>query len=360
MPRRYHLFQATLMIALLTAAGAAGAADEPRWYRVELLIFSNEPGTADERWDPSPTLAYPEKYRFLVHPDEIGPLRAEHNGPSELDARGQLFLNLPPEEPDTPDIPELGAEPTATAVEEDPNDARPAPDAGELEPSTPPRPTPFVALPPAQREFRGKAAYMERSGEYHILFHETWAQPMREEQDAIPLIIDRSGDTRQWPRLQGSVKLYIARYLHVETNLWLNTTGDYLPEHWRMPPPPLGPASIFVQEPVAEKLQGNWPVDADFTVADEETAAPAQEGAAEEAPAPVYPWRHAVLLQQSRRMRSLEVHYIDHPLFGVVIEFTPLDDEQLQALAEQEAGYREALEPSLPVSGNPSADSESF
>ena len=39
-------------------------------------------------------------------------------------------------------------------------------------------------------------------------------------------------------------------------------------------------------------------------------------------------------------MRSNEVHYIDHPLMGVIVRFTPMDASQLQALAqaEQERG----------------------
>jgi hypothetical protein len=39
---------------------------------------------------------------------------------------------------------------------------------------------------------------------------------------------------------------------------------------------------------------------------------------------PVYPYAHAVLLKQTRRMRSKEVNYIDHPMFGVVVKVTPL------------------------------------
>jgi hypothetical protein len=32
-----------------------------------------------------------------------------------------------------------------------------------------------------------------------------------------------------------------------------------------------------------------------------------------------------VLLQQRRRMRSGELHYIDHPLLGVVVRIRPLE-----------------------------------
>ena len=53
--------------------------------------------------------------------------------------------------------------------------------------------------------------------------------------------------------------------------------------------------------------------------------------------APVYPWRHAVRFNEKRRMRSNEVHYLDHPMLGVVIKFTPVAQDELQAIAEADA-----------------------
>ena len=40
-----------------------------------------------------------------------------------------------------------------------------------------------------------------------------------------------------------------------------------------------------------------------------------------------------ILLEQTRRMRSGEVHYIDHPLLGLIIKFTPISGEELAAIA---------------------------
>ena len=55
---------------------------------------------------------------------------------------------------------------------------------------------------------------------------------------------------------------------------------------------------------------------------------------------PVSPWRHAVALTEKRRMRSEEVHYLDHPMLGVVVKLTPVSEEELEELAaaEQDAG----------------------
>ena len=154
--------------------------------------------------------------------------------------------------------------------------------------------------------------------------------------------------------------MYLSRYLHVETNLWLNTAGEYLPGTWQMPAPPLGPPSLIIEEQA--------PVDIGAAIGElTESAVPGAEvtmtaplpmqetGESLLAPdpnepdkglegeeliqveAPVYPYRHAVLLEQTRRMRSNEIHYIDHPLLGVVIKFTPITAEELDAIAAEQA-----------------------
>ncbi len=350
MPKR--LTQRLIAPLFCACLSLAASAEEERWYQVELLIFSNEDVVSDERWDPLPSLDYPAAGRFLVYPEANAAREKEQRRvaqaltaaaagdepeiefrvESEVDEFGRQFIRVIPEvELDTPDIP-LQQEQTDT------DEAATGPAAAEAETDPLPLlPTPFIALPPSMREFRGKAAYMQRTGRYRTLFHETWVQPVPEEAQALPLIIDRSGDSGDWPQLQGSVKLHLSRFLHLETRLWLNTDGAYLPGDWRMPPAPLGPVSVIVEAPEPE-LEPE-PEDESDDVNAGPTAAGDSLSDAEEAlepEGPVYPWRHAVLLEQTRKMRSNELHYIDHPLFGLVVKLTPLDEEQLQLLAEAE------------------------
>jgi hypothetical protein len=44
---------------------------------------------------------------------------------------------------------------------------------------------------------------------------------------------------------------------------------------------------------------------------------------------PEYPFRHAIALSQTRKMRSGEIHYIDHPALGLVVSITRIEDEAL-------------------------------
>ncbi len=344
-----------LALAWVTTARAQDNGEE-RWYRVELLVFSQPDSAAGqaEQWPATPDLRYPEQYRFLVDPRRVAANLGEQLAESTVDEFGVQTITLLPE-PDldeTPpdhdtDIPPPGPasdiprlEPDSDPTAGDQATAPMAqPGAEELpDPEAPPpRPTPFITLPDEEREFRGKAAYMERRGGYQLHFHQAWLQPMSPREAAVPLVLDRSGDSAEWPELQGSVLLYLSRYLHLETRLWLNTAGDYLPGQWRMPPAPLGPPSLVVIEPPPPETGDSWWYmdEAEIAAPEPESGSvPEEETAPEE---PQYPWRHAVAMTEKRRMRSGEIHYLDHPLFGLLIKLTPVTEEELElrGLAEQ-------------------------
>ena len=271
-----------LLFATLVWSQWAQAQSE-QLYQVELLVFSRPAGATAEYWEPLPELAYPARSRFLSYP----------GAPSGTQAATS--------------IPESSPAPVGTSV------------------AQPSQPTEFTTLAAGERRFAGKAAAMQRSGRYRILFHETWIQPMGSQATAVPIVLDRSGDGGPWPALQGSVKLYLSRYFYLDTNLWLNTQGEYLQGDWRMPAPPRAPASqvnpISTAAP-AQPVSLQEPLDAEQVAIEFEAATrPVPDTATD----PDYPYRHAVLLQQTRRMRSGQVVYIDHPLLGVLVTITPLD-----------------------------------
>ena len=386
-------------LALLAAvANTPALAQDTRWFRVELLVFANEsteqPAGAEiaEQWEPTPTLAYPLASRFLVDTARVAQNAAEFDGESLVDEYGRQIITFISDDTgiagqrasdeamnapvDTPSAP-VPVPPTPVYQEGTLPDSGPA--ARETAMAKPLElPLPFVLLPGNYRELRGKAALMERGGRYTLLFHETWVQAVGPENRALPIVLDRSGDTQEWPRLQGTINLFLSRYLHVQTNLWLNTAGEYLPGTWQMPAPPLGPPSLIIEEQglvdiataIGEMPQSSRPnaqnaadvLEVNASGADtarqsealmasglltEETGDgltapytndPITGLAGEESVevlSPIYPYRHAVLVEQTRRMRSNEIHYIDHPLMGVIIKFTPITAEELDAIAAQ-------------------------
>ena len=53
-----------------------------------------------------------------------------------------------------------------------------------------------------------------------------------------------------------------------------------------------------------------------------------------------WPWKHAIVHRQARRMRSNEVHYLDHPVIGVVVKVRPLSEDNLPLERDHDAAAR--------------------
>jgi len=376
----------------LSQAQAAQSEEGDPWYRIEILVF-RQPGNSGfnaEAWAPEPTLNYPSGHRHLIDRELADDRRQRFRGSrSQLDALGVQSLLLPEPQsrstpaletlatmlplgedipaaaPATPVIPDSPRE-DITAAPEEPDEALPEgpppidpPRADarlDLEnPEIPlPPPAAFTLLPDDLRELNRDAARMRSAG-YDVLMHGAWVQPVASESESQAIILDRSGDpdTDSWPALQGSITIYLSRYLHINTRLWLNTKGDYLHPDWRMPEPPHAPPSMRLSLPELD----DWYEQRLDSFSDLEVARP--DGLVAAPPAlwvdnrddraiargdehqdtdDDHPWRHAILLEQSRRMRGGELHYIDHPVLGVLIKMTLLDD------ADWVRTYRETLD----------------
>lgn len=201
---------------------------------------------------------------------------------------------------------------------------------------------------------------LESSDDYEVRHYLRWAEQLQDETKTLPVRIDSASRGQAWPELQGDITVYVSRYLHIKTNLWLNTDGHYLPE-WQMPEPPqpanpiqhrglpVGGQRIAAADSELQEItpmgRPDWLLEAGIgqqfryvernrpdsnlpnSLADDETP---------------YPFRHAVALQQTRRMRSGEIHYIDHPAMALIISITRIEDDNLAdfkrwVLAEQVA-----------------------
>ena len=118
------------------------------------------------------------------------------------------------------------------------------------------------------------AALLARSGRYQVLYHRGWLQSIGSAQRTTPVRIKASSGNYE---LDGSISLSRQRFLHVRPNLQLSQFGQP------------GPASATAESAA--------PVDYRPTA-----------------------WQ----LQDSRRMRSNEIHYIDHPKLGILMIIRPV------------------------------------
>ena len=149
----------------------------------------------------------------------------------------------------------------------------------------------FRAVADADRNLAGAARSIRRSKNYRMLLHQSWTQPIDSQSTSILLQGgDQFGDQFE---LEGTLSVRRSRFLHVATDLWLTrfeATGS-------MKDP-------FQDHPMAE----TYPA----------LILAAARGQNHE---PGYRYHMA----QQRRLRSNEVHYLDHPQFGIILEIRPAE-----------------------------------
>ncbi len=107
-----------------------------------------------------------------------------------------------------------------------------------------------------------------------ILFNAQWQQPVYDQQHSLPIYIESSLQNLGVPQLKGLFYLHVSRYLHSKIDL------QFMPNQAKSP-------------------------------------------------------NELISFQQSRRMRSKEIHYIDHPLVGALIRIIPVE-HPLKAIEKQQ------------------------
>ncbi len=143
-----------------------------------------------------------------------------------------------------------------------------------------------------------EARLVQRRGGGRVLFHGRWLQAVPPRASPEPLLLqggERLGDRHE---LTGSVNVTLGRYLHFEVALNYSA-------------PLLGAAP------------------ASFAMADDGSLIAVQAASVADS---------FMTMAESRRMRSEELHYLDHPKLGVVVRIDPLE------VPERLLGLFEALE----------------
>jgi hypothetical protein len=249
------------LLTLLLFPALLQAAPEERWYQVELIVFShnNTEYRTSELWPADYTLPALEQSRELT--------RAPAEG-------------------------------------------------------TPATPQPFSLVAAEQLRLRPAAERIQNASDVGLLLHLGWLQPGLAEEQAVAVHIYEgmldgvqpavaAAAPGELPRLDGTLRLILSRYLHLASDLL-----------WREPlaAQPLTPGAESTGQYDTVSTTDDAPTLTDDGEAPMVTvAAMAEEYASEEATPRYQVFRQ----QQSRLMRSSEVHYIDHPLFGIIVQVTP-------------------------------------
>lgn len=123
---------------------------------------------------------------------------------------------------------------------------------------------------PQRVKLTKEANALKHNDDYRLLFHQAWRMRLVSEANSLPLLIEGGDYFAGMPELQGKLKLSVARYLHLETDLFLNT----------------------------------------FEAVNLTNAANATD----------YKVISSAGMHQRRRMRSNELHFIDSPYLGLLIK----------------------------------------
>mgnify|MGYP001941532247 CR=1 FL=1 len=149
---------------------------------------------------------------------------------------------------------------------------------------------PFSLMKADQMILASPSAQLRRSGQYRTLLHTGWIQPVQRTQNPTPVRIVAGNilDNGRY-ELEGYLGIGRGQYLHVRPDLYLNRL--------------LTPAQASALERSTPQETGSAAITTyDFAM----------------------PEILSVHLDQPRRMRSGEIHYIDHPLFGILVSINPL------------------------------------
>ena len=141
---------------------------------------------------------------------------------------------------------------------------------------------------------------LRRSSRFTVLSHQSWVQPIGSEPTPILVQAGQRYDDRF--EVEGTLSFTRSRFLHLQTNLWYSVFE-----------PRSGESNPFLagfQSNLSDEILSQHP---ELVKVERERG---QYFAAR---------THSMF--QSRRMRSDELHYIDHPLFGIVIRINRFKPE---------------------------------
>ncbi len=318
---------------------------EPRWFQIELLIFTHEKKTADTEFWPLAEFRYPAKMVTigpsldeLLAPSNLGELNdiieyrkiieanamatPTRNGESEF-----LFDNRKRsgerrarsstlDEEDlmsglNPDIAEF--ESTASSTRNHSTDIDQAvQDSAESLAiqlhelfNSSMAVDAYRALPKEDLSLRNISQRLQRSPNYRLLYHYGWRQPIVKMEQSVPILVQAGDRFDDYHELDGTVTISLARYLHIDTNLWFTR---FLPTYSSEQSAAATQRSMNVLQPYERELISQYPELVRF-----------------ESRKNSYIPEQTYKLVQSRRMRTAKLHYLDHPSFGLMVMITDFE-----------------------------------
>jgi hypothetical protein len=171
-------------------------------------------------------------------------------------------------------------------------------------------------------EFEKAFNSLRLSSRYKPLIQASWQQNLTSRKQAPAILIQGGKQYGSHYQLEGYIRVAVERYLHLDTNLWM-TSFSGTGSNYYLPSQPLSlnepeEEPVFVDESFesspeyAEFLKQN----PSYLSADNQPQTATQNNDEQ--------IDQIVVMKQQRRMRSDELHFIDHPRFGVIMKVTKI------------------------------------
>jgi len=327
---------ASSLLAFTPHAYASEPLDLPedtQWYEVNIVIFKqNTQGFQNEQWRDRDQLNLQFPHSTVMLDDEsydnisFDEIELEPYIPDDSLLGAELTLSSLP----TPAVPkQLSTQPSQaeqplTAEEE-------AFFGNEI---LPPKITAFRSIGTEDEEFIQTLRRLRNSKAYKILTTKTWRQPGLAQSASIPVLIQAGEEFDGNYELEGTVSISLSRYLHVKSNLWLS---EYVKQielsntWWEESTFENAPAfeglltgstyALETGEASDQNLNDTTAIDSNDIISNTQLLSSLNINET----TTHYEAIRTVVIDESRRMRSNELHYLDHPLFGMVIKITVYD-----------------------------------
>ncbi len=298
-------------------------AEDTQWYEVNIAIFKqNTPGFQNEQWRDRDKLNLQFPRRTVMLDDE------------SYDGINFDEIELEPYTPDAPSIPAQQLPTHITSIHVPSSDEQPLTDEEKAffdNKELPPKITAFRSIDTEDREFKQTLRRLRNSKAYKILTTKTWRQPGLALSASIPVLIQAGEEFDGNYELEGTVNISLSRYLHVQSNLWLS---EYVKQielsntWWEESTIENAPTfeglltdSTYASE-TDEPGEQNLNDTTTLHSGDSNSSTPLLSALNINESSTHYEAIRTVVIDESRRMRSNELHYLDHPLFGMVIKIT--------------------------------------
>lgn len=161
---------------------------------------------------------------------------------------------------------------------------------------------PAPLQPLAELKLANEAERINKRSDMNVIWHQAWVEPIQEEGQAIRHNVNVRLQDKLDIQITGHFELHRSRYLHINTDLQV--------QHYELQ----APAELSALSLPANDNRADYRSD---LLAQSEIEA----SLAVDLPTPI----RAARVQQSRRMRSNELHYIDHPMLGIVLNIVPIE-----------------------------------